>query len=68
MENKIICPKCKSEHIKKNGKRKTENRGKIQRYKCLDCGKRFVVDEGFFRMRNSKQKITQAIDLYFRGA
>jgi transposase-like protein len=68
MVERIICSKCKSENIKKDGKRKTENRGLIQRYKCLDCRIRFVVDDGFFRMRNSPQKITQAVDLYFRGA
>jgi transposase-like protein len=68
MVNIIICPECRAESIKKDGKRKTENRGLIQRYKCFECNKRFVVDDGFFRMRNSPQKITQAIDLYFRGA
>ena len=68
MIQKIICPECKAEHIKKNGKRKTENRGLIQRYKCLDCGKRFILDDGFFRMRNNPQKITQAVDLFYRGA
>lgn len=68
MINKIICPECKAEHIKKNGRRKTENRGLIQRYKCLNCGKRFTLDDGFFRMRNAPQKITQAIDLFYRGA
>jgi len=54
--NKICCPKCNSQSNKKDGKRKTENRGLIQRYKCKDCLSRFVVDDGFFRMRNSKQK------------
>ena len=68
MIQKIICPECKAEHIKKNGKRKTENRGLIQRYKCLDCGKRFILDDGFLRMRNNPQKITQAVDLFYRGA
>jgi len=68
MVDRTICSKCKSRKIKKDGKRKTENRGLIQRYKCLECGRRFVVDDGFFRMRNSPQKITQAVDLYFRGA
>lgn len=68
MENKVIkCSKCNAENIKKDGKRKTENRGLIQRYKCLDCGLRFVVDDGFFRMRNNPQKITCAIDLFYRG-
>ena len=68
MKNKeIICLKCKSRNIKKAGVRKTLNRGLIQRYQCKDCGKRFVIDEGFFRMRNSPQKITCALDLFNRG-
>ena len=68
MINKIICSHCKAEHIKKDGKRKTENRRFIQRYKCLECGKRFILDDGFYRMRNSPQKITQSVDLFYRGA
>lgn len=67
MENKIICPKCKSEHIKRDGKRKTENRGFIQRYKCKDCSHRFILDDGFKRMRNHPKKITCALDLFYRG-
>ena len=65
---KIVCPKCKSENVIKWCKRKTENRGLIQRYKCKDCGKYFTLDDGFFRMRNAPQKITQAVDLFYRGA
>ncbi len=67
MENKTICPNCKAERIKKDGLRKTENRGLIQRYKCLECSHRFIQDDGFFRMRNSPQKITQSVDLFYRG-
>jgi len=67
MENSIICPYCKKENVKKDGKRKTKNRGLIQRYKCKECGKRFVQDNGFFRMRNHPNKITCAIDLFYRG-
>lgn len=68
MENKIIlCPKCKSKNVIKWCKRKTQNRGLIQRYKCKDCGKYFTLDEGFFRMRNAPQKITCAVDLFYRG-
>lgn len=48
MEQKITCSKCGKDHIKKDGKRKTENRGKIQRYKCLDCSYRFVIDDDFY--------------------
>jgi len=35
--NKIICSCCKGKSVKKNGTRKTENRGNIQRYKCRGC-------------------------------
>jgi len=64
---KVICPNCNSKNIVKRGKRKTENRGLMQRYGCQDCNKRFVIDEGFFRMRNHPKKITCAIDLFYRG-
>ncbi len=64
---KVCCPKCKSNSIKKDGKRKTENRGKLQRYKCKECSYRFVEDDGFFRMRNHPKKITCAIDLFYKG-
>ncbi len=58
---KATCRFCKSENTIKWTKRKTENRGLIQRYKCKDCGKYFTIDNGFFRMRNSPQKIAQAV-------
>ncbi len=64
-KNKIKCVHCKQTNYIKKGFRKTENRGKIQRYKCLDCNKLFTNDEGFYRMKNSEKKITMAIDLYF---
>lgn len=53
--------------IKKDGKRKTEHRGRVQRYKCKSCSLRFVQDNGFKRMRNGKKKITLCLDLFFRG-
>lgn len=64
---KIVCPNCNSVNLIKRGQRKTENRGLIQRYGCKDCSYRFVIDDGFFRMRNSPTKITQSIDLFYRG-
>ena len=64
---KICCPKCNSNNTKKRGLRQTENRGKIQRYFCNDCKKSFVIDDGFFRMRNEPKKITLSIDLFYRG-
>lgn len=64
---KVICPNCQSEKIIKRGKRKTDNRGLIQRYGCQDCNKRFVVDDGFFKMKNAPQKVTLCLDLFYRG-
>lgn len=64
---KVLCPNCKSEKTKKRGFRQTENRGKIQRYFCNECKSSFVIDDGFFRMRNNPKKITLSIDLFYRG-
>ncbi len=67
---KVSCPKCGSNNIKKDGKRKTQNRGRIQRYKCKECNFRFVLDDGFYsfyRMRTNENKITAGIDLYYKG-
>lgn len=66
-EVKNLCPNCKSEKTIKWTKRKTQNRGLIQRYKCKECNKTFTIDDGFFRMRNNPKKITCAIDLFYRG-
>ena len=63
----IKCSKCQSLNLIKRGFRQTENRGKIQRYTCKDCGLRFVIDDGFYRMRNNPQKITLCLDLFYKG-
>jgi len=65
-EVKKICPNCESSNVIKWTKRKTQNRGLIQRYKCKDCNKTFTIDDGFFRMRNHPNKITCAIDLSYK--
>ena len=65
--NKITCPNCKENEIIKWCKRKTQNRGLIQRYKCKSCDSCFTPDDGFFRMRNTQTKITQSVDLFYRG-
>ncbi len=66
MTKEIKCPECKSKEVIKWGKRKTHNRGKVQRYCCKSCSETFIKDS-FARMRNSHQKITCALDLFFRG-
>ena len=62
------CIYCKGTNLIKRGFRKTENRGLIQRFFCRDCKRRFVQDDGFYRMRNTPEKITQALHLYYSGA
>jgi transposase-like protein len=64
----VTCPNCSSEKIIKRGLRKTQNRGKIQRFSCKECSYRFVLDDGFYRMRNNPKKITAGIDLYYKGS
>ncbi len=63
----LVCPNCQSEKIIKRGKRQTDNRGIIQRYGCKDCNKRFVEDDGFWKMKNAPKKVTLCLDLFYRG-
>jgi len=68
MENKeIICLKCKNKKIVRRGYIKTKVSGKKQRFYCKDCNRKFVVQDAFYRMRNNPQKITCALDLFYRG-
>ncbi len=64
---KLSCPNCNSTNVIKREFRKTENRGKMQRYSCKDCFHRFVIDDGFYRRRNHPNKITAGIDLHYKG-
>jgi len=63
----LSCPNCNSKNIIKWCKRKTQNRGLIQRYKCKNCEKYFTIDDGFFRMRNYPKKISLCLDLFYKG-
>jgi len=60
------CPTCASDQIVKHGLRHNES-GDIQRYTCESCGKWFVINLGFERMKASPQIITSAMQLYFTG-
>jgi len=67
MKNKVKCRFCGSERTIKKGFRKTLNRGKIQKYSCQECNRFFVEDNGFLKMKNTPQKITLCLDLFFKG-
>lgn len=62
----LVCKFCSSENIVRRGYRNTE-RGKVQRFFCKACGKKFIVDEGFEKMKSTPQVVTIALDLYFKG-
>ena len=65
-ENGISCPICKSQNTTKRGIRATTY-GENQRYGCLDCNHRFVVNKGFSRVKHDPKVITLTLDLYFKG-
>ena len=67
MKQEIICEKCNGKNIKKDGVRKTKNRGNVQRYKCKDCSHRFSIDDGFWKMKNHEDKITSCMNMYYAG-
>lgn len=56
------CKKCNSSHVVKIGKRDG-----VQRYKCKDCGFRFLDNDTFEKMRTKKHIIAVAIGFYFDG-
>jgi transposase-like protein len=60
----IKCPKCGSEETVKRGFSMTEKRGKQQRRLCNDCKHTFIVDMGFWKMKNKKEVIVMCVDMY----
>ena len=60
------CPVCNSANLRKSGIRHNKETN-IQRYVCLDCGKRFSVNIGFEKMKHNPKAITAAMQLYFGG-
>ena len=64
MNSEIKCPNCKGTKTVKRGFSQTQNRGKQQRYLCRSCGKTFIPDMGFWKMKNSEKIVTMSIDMY----
>ena len=61
------CPLCKSADVTKRDSFETKAHGKQQRFYCKRCNKKFIVRSPFYRMRNSPQKITLCLDLFYKG-
>lgn len=62
----LSCEKCGSSEIVKRGLRKNQA-GQVQRFSCKACGHRFVINEGFLKMKNDGKIVSLALDLYFKG-
>jgi len=60
-------PFCKGvDHIIRKGYRYNKS-GKKQLWKCTKCDRKFTQDDGFWKMKNTKETITEALDLYSSG-
>jgi transposase-like protein len=66
LESPEVCVYCKSKSIVKRGFVNGKAR-KVQRFWCKECGKTFVFDLGFKKMKYDPRVITIAIDAYSRG-
>ena len=62
----ITCPYCDSQTLVRDGLRHNKN-GDIQRFTCKECGKRFVRNLGFERLKATPEIVTSALQLYFTG-
>jgi transposase-like protein len=60
------CVACGSENVMMWGVRHNRS-GDIQRFRCRDCRRLFVVNIGFERMKHNPKAITTAPQLYFSG-
>jgi len=58
----MLCKNCDSANIVKIGKINNK-----QRYRCKACGKTFVDNDNFARMRIQKRIIAISMDLYYEG-
>lgn len=57
-------PFCKGvEYVIRKGYRYNKSRRK-QIWKCTKCKRKFTEDDGFRKMKNTPETITEAIDLY----
>ena len=61
------CRHCKTDKTVRCGFRTTKERGRVQRYKCLNCHRTFAEDSGFLGRHKSEETILMVIELYIKG-
>lgn len=62
----ILCPKCKSNDIRKKGFRYNKSIKK-QKYQCCICKHFFIEDDGFKKMRHKPTVIVRAVHQHIDG-
>lgn len=67
VEKPESCIYCGSQSVVKRGFAYEKRVKKVQRFWCKCCGKTFVVDIGFKKMKNDPKVITAALDSFFKG-
>jgi putative transposase len=65
-EGAHACKYCGSTNVIKRGFRKKKG-CRVQRFSCRGCGKRFILEEAFERIKSTPKIITIALDLFFKG-
>ncbi|MGQ9759143.1 MAG: IS6 family transposase [Candidatus Methanomethylicaceae archaeon] len=66
MDESSRCKYCGSYEVIRYGSRFNKT-GRKQVFKCKDCGRRYVTEDGFAGMKADSKMITSALDLYFKG-
>jgi transposase-like protein len=61
-----VCPYCTSDKLVRHGMRHNKY-GDLQRFTCRTCGKRFVQNFGFEKLKATPRAVTSAMQLYFTG-
>ena len=61
-----LCPKCKSNDIRKKGIRYNKS-GEKQKYQCCICKYFFIEDDGFKKMRHKPKDIVRAVHQHIDG-
>ena len=62
-----VCPRCRSDRYSKNGTRRCKRKGRVQRFKCEECGRRFSANLGFEGLHIAAGLITLALMLFAIG-
>ena len=61
----VRCPDCLSTRYCKWGKRGTDRKGKVQKYRCCDCGRQFTGDAPSHKLAVNTKVFARVVGTYF---